>query len=68
MNTGERKRAWVVEFAHRRDAVIRIGASVEDVNEPDSRGCAVIRIRHLTEVSLKSGIWQKDGELRCEVL
>jgi hypothetical protein len=62
----ERTTAWVVEFAGRGEAVVRVGASVEDVNEPDRRGCPVVRIRHLAEVDLKSGVWNQDGELRCE--
>ena len=68
--------AWVVEFGCPDDgmpaeAVIRTGASPEDVNYPDDLGCPVLRIRPLLEVDLKPGpwnLWMKGGELRCEIL
>lgn len=60
--------AWVVEFAGCQEAVIRTGRSLEEVNQPDNLGCPVLRIRPLLEVNLRDGLWEKDGELRCEVL
>jgi hypothetical protein len=63
-----RARAWVVEFAGCGEAVIRTGASIEEVNQPDDLGCPVLRIRPLLQVELRGGVWEKDGELRCEIL
>jgi hypothetical protein len=61
-------KAWVVEFAGCQEAVIRTGGSPGDVNEPDDLGCPVLCIRPLLEAELRGGVWEKDGELRCELL
>jgi hypothetical protein len=60
--------AWVVEFTGCGEAVIRTGASLEDVNQPDGLGCPALRIRPLLDVELRGGLWEKDGELRCDLL
>jgi hypothetical protein len=35
-------KAWVVELADCQEAVIRMGETIEDVNEPDDLGCPVL--------------------------
>jgi hypothetical protein len=64
----DRRQGWVVEFAGCQEAVIRTGGSLEEVNQPDNLGCPVLRIRPLLEVELRGGLWEKDGELRCELV